>query len=222
MTVDTSRFRTHLPPAAPQEPPRRRPAVRARRLGLQTTPERIRALAAVAVLAIGGFYIVANIAIGNARDGLRVIGHDAGPQVLATGDLYYALGDMDSQVASILLSGSEPSPGAGQQDVGHLGVHVAEGKVQIAGGQNLRPGVMPDDPQPVPRVSHGDVGDDVEPGHREHRDRGERADTPRRGPQPQPPEARDGPPPGRCLGRRGGPSCSKHVSVSAVAFGYAR
>ena len=48
-------------------------------LGLQTTPGRIRALAAVAVLAIGGFYIVANIAVGNARDGLRVIGHDAGP-----------------------------------------------------------------------------------------------------------------------------------------------
>ncbi len=117
MTVDTGRFRTHLPSAAPQEPPARRSAVGLRRLGLQTTPERIRALAAVAVLAIGGFYIVANIAIGNARDGLRVIGHDAGPQVLATGDLYYALGDLDSQVASILLTGREPSPGAGQQEL---------------------------------------------------------------------------------------------------------
>ena len=114
---NTGRFRTHLPPATPQEPPGRRPPVRLRRLGLQTTPERIRALAAVAVLAIGGFYIVANIAVGNARDGLHVIGHDAGPQVLATGDLYYALGDMDSQVASILLAGREPSPGAGQQEL---------------------------------------------------------------------------------------------------------
>ncbi len=117
MTVDTGRFQTRLPSATPQEPPGRRRAVRLRRLGLQTTPERIRALAAVAVLAIGGFYIVANIAAGNARDGLRVIGHDAGPQVLATGDLYYALGDMDSQVASILLTGREPSPGAGQQEL---------------------------------------------------------------------------------------------------------
>jgi hypothetical protein len=88
-----------------------------RRLGLQTTPERIRALAAIAVLAIVGFYIVANIAVGNARDGLRIIGHDAGPQVLATGNLYYALGDMDSQLASILLTGREPSPGAGQQEL---------------------------------------------------------------------------------------------------------
>jgi hypothetical protein len=92
-----------------------RPAGRFRRLGLQTTPGRIRALAAVAVLAIGGFYIVANIAIGNARDGLRVIGHDAGPQVLATGDLYFALGDMDSEAASILLTGRERSLGARQQ-----------------------------------------------------------------------------------------------------------
>lgn len=108
---------TAAPPAAPQEPHGRRAAGRLRRLGLQTTPGRIRALAAVAVLAIGGFYIVANIAVGNARDGLRVIGHDAGPQVLATGDLYFALGDMDSQVASILLTGRERSPGAGQQEL---------------------------------------------------------------------------------------------------------
>ena len=106
---------TATPPAAPQEPPGRRPAARLRRLGLQTTPERIRALAAVAVLAIAGFYVVASIAVGNARDGLRVIGHDAGPQVLATSDLYFALGDMDSQVASILLTGREPSLGTRQQ-----------------------------------------------------------------------------------------------------------
>ena len=88
-----------------------------RRLSLRTTPGRVGALAAVVVLAIGGFYIVANIAVGNARDGLRVIGHDAGPQVLATGDLYFALSDMDSQVASILLTGREGSPGAGQQEL---------------------------------------------------------------------------------------------------------
>jgi hypothetical protein len=98
-----------------REPHRWRPTARFRRLGLQTTPQRIRALAAVAVLAIAGFYVVANIAVGNARDGLRVIGHDAGPQVLATGDLYFALGDMDSQVASILLTGRQGSPGARQQ-----------------------------------------------------------------------------------------------------------
>ena len=112
---------TATPPVASREPRRWRPGGRFRRLGLQTTPGRIRALAAVTVLAIGGFFIVASIAVGNARDGLRVIGHDAGPQVLATGDLYFALGDMDSQVASILLTGRESSPGARQQALRRYG-----------------------------------------------------------------------------------------------------
>jgi len=112
--------------AATTPPPSRElhgrwPAARFRRLGLQTTPGRIRALAAVVVLAIAGFYIVANIAVGNVRDGLRVIGHDAGPQVLATGDLYFALSDMDSQVASILLTGREYSAGTGQQALNRYG-----------------------------------------------------------------------------------------------------
>jgi hypothetical protein len=102
---------TAKPPAGPQGTHRRRPANRLRRLELRTTPGRTRALAAVAVLAIAGFYVVANIAIGNARDGLRVIGHDAGPQVLATSDLYFALSDMDSQVAGILITGREHSLG---------------------------------------------------------------------------------------------------------------
>jgi hypothetical protein len=104
---------TTLPPS--REPHRWRPAARFRWLGLQTTPGRIRALAAVVVLAVAGFYIVANIAVGNVRDGLHVIGHDAGPQVLATGDLYFALSDMDSQVASILLTGRDHSLGIRQQ-----------------------------------------------------------------------------------------------------------
>ena len=102
--------------SAPRQRPRNWwPTAPIRRLGLQTTPGRIRAVAAVAALAIAGFYIVANIAIGNARDGLRVIGHDAGPQVLATGDLYFALSDMDSQVANVLLTGRDNDLGTRQQ-----------------------------------------------------------------------------------------------------------
>lgn len=106
---------TAKPPARLQEPHTRRPTARLRRLRLRTAPGRIRALAAVAVLAIAAFYVAANIEIGNARDGLRVIGHDAGPQVLATGDLYFALSDMDSQVADILLTGREHSLGTRRQ-----------------------------------------------------------------------------------------------------------
>ena len=102
-------------PRAPLQGPRgRRPAAGLGRLGLRTTPGRIRALAAVVVLTMAGFCIVASIAVGNARDGLRVVGHDAGPQVLATADLYFALSDMDSQVAGILLAGSGSRPGTGR------------------------------------------------------------------------------------------------------------
>ena len=108
-------------PPQSREPRRWRPTARFGRLGLQTTPGRIRALTAVVVLAIAGFYVVTNIAVGNARDGLRVIGHDAGPQVLATGDLYFALSDMDSQVASILLAGREHSAATRQQALDRYG-----------------------------------------------------------------------------------------------------
>src|SRR5262249_3016661 len=106
---------TAAPSASGRRPRRWWPTASIRRLRLQTTPGRIRALAAIAVLAIAGFYIVANIAIGNARDGLRVIGHDAGPQVLATGDLYFALSAMASQVANVLLTGREYNLGTRQQ-----------------------------------------------------------------------------------------------------------
>jgi hypothetical protein len=42
-----------------------------------------------------------------AGDGMRVVGHDAGPQVLATSGLYHGLSDMDAQVADVLLMGRE-------------------------------------------------------------------------------------------------------------------
>src|SRR5690348_18505494 len=100
--------------ATSREPRRWRPGGRFGRLGMQTTPGRIRALAAVAVLVIAGFYLVASIAVGNARDGLSVIGHDAGPQVPRTGDLYFDLGYLDSQLARMLLTGRDGSAGGRQ------------------------------------------------------------------------------------------------------------
>jgi hypothetical protein len=99
------------PPAAPPAAPRGGWFSHPR---LRTTPARIRALTAAAVLAVAALFAVTAVAIGNARDGLQVIGHDAGPQVVATGDLYFALSDMDAQVADVLLIGSEPDLGAGR------------------------------------------------------------------------------------------------------------
>jgi hypothetical protein len=93
------------PPSS--SPPPGRPRRLTALLRLRTTPAWIRALTIAAVLTTTGLFAVTTVAFQNARDGLQVIGHDAGPQVVATGDLYFALSDMDAQVANVLLIGSE-------------------------------------------------------------------------------------------------------------------
>ncbi|TNY38304.1 hypothetical protein EIO00_03535 [Thermomonospora catenispora] len=87
----------------------------ARRIHLRTVPARIRAMTLVAVVAVGVLFGAASWAIGNARDGLATIGHDAGPQVVATGDLFFALNDMDAQVANVLLLGRDRDLGRGRE-----------------------------------------------------------------------------------------------------------
>lgn len=99
--------------APPSRPPARRPGV-ARYVRIQSLPGKIRVIAFVAVLAVAVMFIVSWFATEDARDGLRVIGHDAGPQVVATGDLYYALSDMDAQLAAVLLMGREQNLGSGR------------------------------------------------------------------------------------------------------------
>jgi hypothetical protein len=76
------------------------------RLRLRSRPSRVVAVAVVAVAAVIALFTVTNASIGNARDGLRVIGHQAGPQVVATANLYFSLSDMDTQVSNILLYGN--------------------------------------------------------------------------------------------------------------------
>ncbi|MEQ7124233.1 hypothetical protein ABN034_06880 [Actinopolymorpha sp. B11F2] len=77
----------------------------------RTTPGRVRMLTVLVVLTLGALATFGSLAIDNARNGVRVIGHGAGPQVVATGDLYYALSDMNAQVANVLLAGREESLG---------------------------------------------------------------------------------------------------------------
>ncbi|GIG61777.1 hypothetical protein Lfu02_61490 [Longispora fulva] len=68
-------------------------------------PSRIWALAAVAVLLAVGLLATGASGISATRSGLRVIGHVAGPQVRAGSDLYFALNDMDAQLANALMLG---------------------------------------------------------------------------------------------------------------------
>ncbi|QFG27474.1 hypothetical protein F7P10_34525 [Actinomadura sp. WMMB 499] len=81
-----------------------------RRLLPRTAASRVRWLSALAVLILLALLGVTAGTIAQAREGMRVIGHDAGPQVVATGDLYSQLTDMDAQLANALLAGdSEPA-----------------------------------------------------------------------------------------------------------------
>ena len=102
-----------LTSAPPSRPPAQRSGV-ARVIRIRTLPGRIRALAFLSILAVAAVFAVSGLAVQDARDGLRVIGHDAGPQVVATGDLYFALSDMDAQLAAVLLMGREQNLGSGR------------------------------------------------------------------------------------------------------------
>jgi len=74
-----------------------------------TTPQWIRALAAGSVLATVVLAVVLGSVFATVRDGLSVIGGRAAPQVSAATDLYFALGDMDAQLANDLLAGNDPT-----------------------------------------------------------------------------------------------------------------
>ena len=76
-------------------------------LGLHTVAGRVRALTALALLALTVLFTVTQLAAGDARDGLRALGHREGPMVVATADMYLALSDMDALVTNALLTGGE-------------------------------------------------------------------------------------------------------------------
>ncbi|WP_433477906.1 hypothetical protein ACQPZP_13210 [Spirillospora sp. CA-142024] len=119
----------HAPPGHPapaaQAPPARHgpgglgrapdtPPSGAARLLPRTVAGRVRTLTALTLVLLVVLIGVAWAAIANAREGVRVIGHDAGPQVVATGDLYFQLTDMDAQLANALLIGDAPGGGRDQ------------------------------------------------------------------------------------------------------------
>src|SRR6266498_1422651 len=86
------------PPGVPPVPGRR-----------HVTAVWIRVFAAVAVLVAVAVSLVLALGAGAMRDGLTVIGHRTALRVTATEDLYFALADMDAQLANVLLAGDDPS-----------------------------------------------------------------------------------------------------------------
>jgi hypothetical protein len=103
------------PPRPDRPTARSRAAERARRAAGRTTV-RVWTLTAACLVGIAVLFAVTTGAIAQARDGFQVIGHGAGPKVAATADLYFALSDMDAQVANVLLMGDEHDLGAGREE----------------------------------------------------------------------------------------------------------
>jgi hypothetical protein len=92
-------------------PPRRLSGIRR----WQTRPERVRAMAAAAVILSVLLGLVTAAIFGSVASGLRLIGSQAEPEVLATTDLYFRLNDMDAQVANVLLVGKQGGLGIDRQ-----------------------------------------------------------------------------------------------------------
>jgi len=88
--------------------PGRRNSIGRRRL---STLSWLRALAALAAAAAVLLVVLMAIDVGQQDRNLRVIGDQAAPVVAAAGDLYFALNDMDAQVANVLLVGFEQGLG---------------------------------------------------------------------------------------------------------------
>ena len=74
---------------------------------IQSVPGRIRVITSITVAALILLFAALMITTVSARQGLRLIGHEAGPQVVATANLYFTLSDMDAQVAGVLLMGRD-------------------------------------------------------------------------------------------------------------------
>ncbi len=85
------------------------------RASMRTTPTRVWALTLLCVLTIAALFGSATVTLNQARDGLTVLGRDAGPQAMATTELYLALADMDAGVADVLLMGTDHDLGSGRE-----------------------------------------------------------------------------------------------------------
>lgn len=76
-----------------------------------TTPVRLRLFLGGTAVALVGLVVALGVAVATVHDGLRVVGQDAGPRVVAANELYGALAGMDAELANVLLVGDEPGPG---------------------------------------------------------------------------------------------------------------
>lgn len=81
------------------------------------TPDRFRYLGVLVMVLAIVFAALAVSRVSSGKSGFKEIGHTAGPQVVASSDLYLALNDMDAQLANVLLVGNASNLGITRQQV---------------------------------------------------------------------------------------------------------
>jgi hypothetical protein len=96
------RFRSSSPAGSVREP--------------ATTATRLRVLALLVVVAVGAAVALLTVEVNREHTGLEVIGHKTAPVVVASSDLYFALNDMDAQLANVLLVGNDMKLGFTRAD----------------------------------------------------------------------------------------------------------
>ena len=104
---------TGAPGSTGPTPSGQAPKARKKRLG---TPVRIRVLAYLFAGLIVALSALLVVEARRERTGIDVIGHQTAPVVVASTDLYFALNDMDAQLANILLVGSDTTLGFTRND----------------------------------------------------------------------------------------------------------
>ncbi|MFI7131607.1 hypothetical protein ACIBQ1_38435 [Nonomuraea sp. NPDC050153] len=108
------------------------------------TPHRLRAYVVAVILLAVALGTVLAVAVTGVRDGLAFIGHRAGPQVIATQDVYFALNDMDAQIANVLLVGDDRNLGVGRDKALQI---YADRRTQVAGDLQQAAAMAGDDPR---------------------------------------------------------------------------
>ncbi|MEU0936195.1 MULTISPECIES: hypothetical protein [unclassified Embleya] len=97
-------------PVAP--PPDRTPRIRLRRLRrVGAAPARVYGFAALILAGLVALTAVIAVGAGNARSGLGEVADTSAPRAAVAADLYFALADLDAQVANVLLVGSDEQVG---------------------------------------------------------------------------------------------------------------
>jgi hypothetical protein len=97
-------------------PVSRRAAISARAASLRTTPALVRAGTGAVALAAAALASVIAVAASGVSGSLSSMGGTQAPQVQAATGLYFALNDMDAQIANVLLAAAGLAPSAARGD----------------------------------------------------------------------------------------------------------